>query len=256
MKTIVIDNIEYNLVPKKRYTTGNWVVYGHNNAIRRIVDDNSYIGKIEDDQRLNNIYGEWLTEYVANEWEDHIKRLAQPSEISRHLNKLARSKGFGVGRTVPANEVSGSFINVISDDNILYNTDVDKFYMGGVCIYDDGKWASIEKGDNLYFGGKRVEIVKTDTGILISCEKVTGTLEELENIINNPIKVCRFGQVNTVKWGLKGEAFLNEVDINAVSDFSNIIAHITIGCLRGTYQELIKIREAAKNLKDDKAKSL
>lgn len=229
---------------KYEYKEGDWVIYSANGfyATRKIV---SAVEEIEDSFfQMDCFYGDnnWMTLAAVKTYSELILRLATEEEIKSHLASLAKEKGYSVGILVKESEDSFKYITEEDDD---YDSTSDSYYKSGILLYKNGRWA--KKSDVLFFGGQCVffNIVKgrekynTDV-IEITCKGETDTNYAIERILENYFKPTCFGS-KTVKSFTFKENLINNTFI--VDSHKDVIDKITIGCLTGTYQELINIQK-------------
>jgi hypothetical protein len=129
-----------------------------------------------------NTFKEWTNN---NFWfENDCNGTWQPAtteEWETALIEYAKKQGFKSGVTV---ERSEEFLlhcgikkedlkwvpklEIIRDDNFIYDSDSDILLLGGKYIYGKGQWASIVKEQPLMIGGVEVEI-KNNTAIINGC---------------------------------------------------------------------------------------
>lgn len=259
-KTIIIDDIEYELTPKYQYKVGDWIVYfdGNKNIIRKIISESQYRGS-KSHVELDEAYGDWMTEEAVKEDKNkkwyYVKRLAIIEEVRNHLLNLAIKKGFKVGSKINAGKVSGAYINEIIQSNSDYYPDYDQFAWSGIIIYSKGEWATLQEKPKFTFGGEKVEfeIVKNlefgtyKTSINIKCKGETGSHHQLAAILTHYFRPMSFGKISVKSYTLKNNREYKNADKkfelptwDANSDKSRI-DDITIGCLTGKYSELVDI---------------
>lgn len=116
-----------------------------------------------------------------------------------------------------------------------------------------GKWWDIKdlrKTKDLFFGGEIVsfKVIPPDTKyfyktVEISCKGEMGTHFQLEEILKNYFRPCKFGNVEVKSFTFKTHVHHKNASIQVFSEkeTANKINKITIGCLAGTYKELVDI---------------
>ena len=255
--TIKIDGIEYNLVPiekkeeiKKRYKVQDWVVFNssiYGDLIRKIVTNNDY--KIIGGSQLTNIYGDWMTEDATVTVGSYVKP-ATKEQIETHLIQLAEKKGYDKAKKVR----SVVYIEDIYDLNfkkLQYHFKEDALHDSTVTIYKNGKWAEIikEEEKKFTFGGQEVKITKNIYNTYnIKCKNEEGTFHQLTCIILDPFKEQSFGNVSVKSLTL----FTNIITTTklVIKPYETMVNTITIGCLTGTYKELLNIYNHILELKN------
>lgn len=234
---------------KHQYKEGDWIIIKVHNAevIRKIVPVEEYI-----EDSWNYLYysfgkDNWMTLDAVKTYSKSILRLATEKEITNHLASLSKEKGYSVGILVKESEDSFKYITEEDDD---YDSTSDSYYKSGILLYKNGRWA--KKSNVLFFGGQCVffNIVKGgekyNTNVVeITCKGETDTNYAIERILENYFKPTCFGS-KTVKSFTFKENLINNTFI--VDSHKDVIDKITIGCLTGTYQELINIHNHCKML--------
>lgn len=83
----------------------------------------------------------------------------------------------------------------------------------------------------------------------ITCKDTTGTHWELEKILKNYFRPCKFGNVEVKSYSFN-EVIKTKQTLNTVKEGNdiNVIKDITIGCLTGKYSELVDIYNHCLNL--------
>lgn len=243
IKTAIFDGIEYELVPiikkeeKIEYKAGDWIIFNLENTevIRRILSDDEYNSK------LNNYdkYGDWVTLGVSVQFVKIIIRKATNEEIKEHLIQLAKSKGFK--NNVNVTSLNNNNWVIINDHKYIYCDNTDLLLIDDIAIYRNGTWAKIIPQEKIFtFGGHTVKIDTFNRNI--TCKEEVGTFNQLQDIINKPLKKLPFGKVFVKNLLLHQNVYnLLNLDDNDTVNCKNLINQITIGCLTGTYQELLNI---------------
>ena len=234
---------------KYQYKEGDWIITKMQDAevIRKIVTVEEYI---EDSWNYScNSYGEdnWMTLEAVRAYSKDVLRLATEGEIINHLASLSKKKGYSTGILVKEAEDSFKYITEEDDD---YYAASDSYYKSGILLYKNGMWA--KKADVLFFGGECVlfNVVKNgkkyNTDVVeISCKGVTDTNCALERLLENYFKPVTFGLKLVKSFTFKENLIDNTFVVGSHKD---MIDKITIGCLTGTYQELINIHNHCKSL--------
>lgn len=258
-KTIIIDNQEYELIPKINYKVGDWVIYSEKNLVRKIVTNEAFSTKNGGSDLLNDSYKEWMTEGAAIEWKKEIKRKATESEIKQHLANFAKEKGLIKGAKVRrlANLDNTTFVTIVQEDDDYY-LEQDEYCKSGIILYSNGKWVEKIEEPKFTFGGYEVTFKVISSGekynfktVEINCKGETGTHHQLGNILTHYFRPMPFGKVFVKRWLPKKATYidihLGIITHNANDDLANIES-ITIGCLTGTYKELKDIFEHCQTL--------
>lgn len=238
-KTIIIDNQEYELIPKNSYKVGDWVIYSEKNIVRRIVEDDAYSDKNGGSDRLNRSFGEWMTEGAAKEWRKEIKRKATEYEIKTHLAKMAKEKGLIKGAKVKRLSVldNSTFVTIVQEDDDYY-LEQDEYCKSGIILYSKGQWVTKIEEPVFTFGGHGVSFKRVEVGnkynfrtIEVTCKGETGTNSQISCILTHYFRPIQFGNVS----------------VKSYSDKSRI-DEVTIGCLTGKYSELVAIFDECQRL--------
>ena len=244
--TIKIDGIEYNLVlvekkeeVKQEYKPGDWVYYTKMQEVRKVVENNTYINTTS--KELYDMYGSWMTMGAINQ-HYNIVRMATKEEIENHLIELAKKKEYNTAKKVIS--VMHSLTYILTFNKLTYNHKNDILSDGVVSIYQNGKWAKIvkEKEKKFTFGGQEVILSITYNNThLISCKNEVGTFNQLTSIILNPFQINDFGSVYSKSiMTLPNTAYITLTN-NPIDKYKKLITTISIGCLVGTYTELLDI---------------
>lgn len=224
MKTIIIDNQEYELTPINKYKVGDWVIFnlGTGDVVRKIISSEEY--NIKNSSKLNSDYREWMTKSAADSNFKNIKRLATESEIKQHLSNLAKEKGLVKGAKVKRLSVlDNTTTNIVQEDDDYY-IEQDEYCKSGIILYSNGKWVEKIEEPKFTFGGHNVTFQFFNSSrIKVTCKEEVGFHTEIEKIlaaIYTYNKEYRFGNVS-----LKKEP----------------ITTCKIGCLQGEVKDLEKI---------------
>lgn len=229
---------------KHKYKEGNWVIYSTSSfyAIRKIVsaveERESFFSQMDSSYGKDN----WMTLDAVKIYSESVLRLATEKEITSHLASLSKEKGYSIGILV---REPGDSFKYITEENDAYFSTSDSYYKSGILLYKNGVWS--KKSDVLFFGGECVffNIVKggkkysTDV-VEITCKEETDTNFAIERILENYFKPTYFGTKPVKSFSFKENSIDNTFIVGSHKD---IIDKITIGCLTGTYQELINIRD-------------
>lgn len=254
MKTITIDNQEYELVPIYNYKEGDWIIFqngGVKPIIRKIISDKEYDSvKNNVGETLDFKYGDWMTFNASKSYIKDIVRKATHVEIHKHLEEMAKQKGLVKGAKVKRLSVldNSTFVTIVQEDDDYY-FEQDEYCKSGIILYSKGEWVSKIEESKFTFGGNEVEFKKIPSNsrerqlakIEVICKGETGTHLEIENILKYYFRPCKFGnvEVKSFTWtnsftGNKVEVIREKNDLYAIND-------ITIGCLTGKYKELYDI---------------
>jgi hypothetical protein len=227
MKTIIIDNQEYELTPINKYKVGDWVLFQNGSIkpiVRKIIEDKEYIN-YNSSALLDSIYKEWMTNRAANEHIKNIVRKATENEIKLHLADMARQKGLVKGAKVKRLGVldDTTFVTIVQEDDDYY-LEQDEYCKSGIILYSKGNWVTKIEEPKFTFGGHNVTFQFFNSSrIKITCKGEVGFHIEIEKIlaaIYTYNREYRFGNVI-----LKKEP----------------ITTCKIGCLQGEVKDLEKI---------------
>lgn len=249
-KKIVMEGIEYNLVPvttpvvveTPEYKVGDWVIYKLSIGkcvTRMIIADGNYASIGSD--KLDKMYQEWMTIGAARANKSHIVKHATQGQIQNHLIELAKKKGYDKATKVASVITGGSFD--FNFEKLTYEERTKGFNDGNVTIYKDGQWGqiletTIEK--KFVFGREEVIVTKSDNGtFLIKCKGEVGTYNQLTSIILEPFKSNLFGTVSVKSFNLHNDTIPTSNLV--IKPYELIVNNITIGCLTGSYKELLDI---------------
>lgn len=227
MKTIIIDNQEYELTPINKYKVGDWVLFQNGSIkpiVRKIIEDKEYIN-YNSSALLDSIYKEWMTNRAANEHIKNIVRKATENEIKLHLADMARQKGLVKGAKVKRLGVldDTTFVTIVQEDDDYY-FEQDEYCKSGIILYSKGNWVTKIEEPKFTFGGHNVTFQFFNSSkIKVTCKEEIGFHTEIEKIlaaIYTYNKEYKFGNVSLKK---------------------EIITTCKIGCLQGEVKDLEKI---------------
>ena len=89
MKTIIIDNQEYELTPINKYKAGDWVIFNNGSikpVIRKIISNEEYESfKHNKHNILTSKYVEWMSFSASIHFIKNIVRKATENEIKNHF---------------------------------------------------------------------------------------------------------------------------------------------------------------------------
>jgi ASC-1-like (ASCH) protein len=227
MKTIIIDNQEYELTPINKYKAGDWVIFNNGSIkpiVRKIIEDKEYIN-YNSSALLDSIYKEWMTNRAANEHIKNIVRKATENEIKNHLADMARQKGLVKGAKVKRLGIldDTTFVTIVQEDDDYY-FEQDEYCKSGIILYSKGNWVTKIEEPKFSFGGCDVTFQFFNSSkIKVTCKEEIGFHTEIEKIlaaIYTYNKEYKFGNVSLKK---------------------EIITTCKIGCLQGEVKDLEKI---------------
>lgn len=253
MKTIIIDNQEYQLIPIDKYKIGDWVIFQNGSikpVIRKIISIEEY-NSIKNDVNgtLVSKYGEWMTFNASIQFIKNIVRKATHVEIHKHLEEMARQKGLVKGTKVKRLSVldNTTFVTIVQEDDDYY-FEQDEYCKSGIILYSKGEWVSKIEEPKFTFGGNECTFKVISSGnkynfktVEINCKGETGTHHEIANILTHYFRPVPFGKVLVKKWIPKNIMYINShlgIQTHDANDDLKNIESITIGCLTGTYKEL------------------
>ena len=241
--------------PLKKYKIGDWVIFKlteTKDVVRKIISESEYKNaKVVEE--LNQKYGKdnWMTDGASVEWIQYIKKLATESEIKQHLSNLAKEKGLVKGAKVKRLSVLDNTTTDIFQENDDYYIEQDEYCKSGIILYSNGKWVEKIEEPKFTFGGYEVTFKVVSSGekynfktVEINCNGETGTHHELATILTHYFRPMKFGNVCVKRWTRKNQMCVDiykGFDVNDVSEDLKIVDTVTIGCLTGTYAELVKI---------------
>ena len=229
MKTIIIDNQEYELTPINKYKAGDWVIFnngGIKTVIRKIISNEEYESfKHNKHNILTSKYVEWMSFSASIHFIKNIVRKATENEIKNHLADMARQKGLVKGAKVKRLGIldDTTFVTIVQEDDDYY-LEQDEYCKSGIILYSKGEWVTKIKESKFTFGGHDVtfQFFNSST-IKITCKEEVGFHIEIERIlaaIYTYNKEYKFGNVSLKK---------------------EIITTCKIGCLQGEVKDLEKI---------------
>lgn len=229
MKTIIIDNQEYELTPINKYKAGDWVIF-NNGSIKPIII--KIVSKEEYDNIKNNVhniltskYGEGMSFSASKYFIKNIVRKATENEIKNHLADMARQKGLVKGAKVKRLGIldDTTFVTIVQEDDDYY-LEQDEYCKSGIILYSKGNWVTKIEEPKFSFGGCDVTFQFFNSSkIKVTCKEEIGFHTEIEKIlaaIYTYNKEYKFGNVSLKK---------------------EIITTCKIGCLQGEVKDLEKI---------------
>ena len=229
MKTIIIDNQEYELTPINKYKVGDWVIFNNGGikpVIRKIISNEEY-DYIKNDVNgtLSSRYEDWMTIGASKQNINNIVRKATENEIKNHLADMARQKGLVKGAKVKRLGVldDTTFVTIVQEDDDYY-FEQDEYCKSGIILYSKGNWVTKIEEPKFSFGGCDVTFQFFNSSkIKVTCKEEIGFHTEIEKIlaaIYTYNKEYKFGNVSLKK---------------------EIITTCKIGCLQGEVKDLEKI---------------
>lgn len=229
MKTIIIDNQEYELTPINKYKTGDWVIYKlteNKDVLRKLISEEEY-KNTKVIETLNLKYGKdnWMTKEASVEWIKYIKRKATEQEVKQYLSDFAKQKGLIKGAKVKRLSVldDTTFVTIVQEDDDYY-LEQDEYCKSGIILYSKGEWVTKIEEPKFSFGGCDVTFQFFNSSkIKVTCKEEIGFHTEIEKIlaaIYTYNKEYKFGNVSLKK---------------------EIITTCKIGCLQGEVKDLEKI---------------
>lgn len=228
MKTIIIDNQEYELTPINKYKAGDWVIFNNGGikpVIRKIVSEEYNSIKNNVYNILTSKYGEWMSFNASTYFIKDIERKATENEIKNHLADMARQKGLVKGAKVKRLGIldDTTFVTIVQEDDDYY-FEQDEYCKSGIILYSKGNWVTKIKESEFTFGGHNVTFQFFNSSkIKVTCKEEIGFHTEIEKIlaaIYTYNKEYKFGNVSLKK---------------------EIITTCKIGCLQGEVKDLEKI---------------
>ena len=235
--------------PVKKYKIGDWVIFnlGTGDVVRKIISNEEY--DIKNSSKLNSDYREWMTERAADSNFKNIKRLATESEIKQHLSTLAKEKGLVKGAKVKRLSVlDNTTTNIVQEDDDYY-IEQDEYCKSGIILYSNGKWVEKIEEPKFTFGGYEVSftIIPSNSRerqlkfVEVTCKGETGTHWQIEEILKNYFRPCKFGNVEVKSFSFK--TWSSPLKREVIKQFNDLneIDKIEIGCTTGTYRELYDI---------------
>ena len=253
MKTIIIDNQEYELTPINKYKAGDWVIFnngGIKTVIRKIVSEEEYKSiKNNVHNILASKYVEWMSFNASTYFIKDIERKATKNEIKNHLADMARQKGLIKGTKVKrlGNLDDTTFVTIVQEDDDYY-FEQDEYCKSGIILYSKGEWVTKIEEPKFSFGEHECTFKVVSSGekynfktIEVNCKGETGTHHEIENILTHYFRPVPFGKVLVKKWTPKNIMYINThlgIQTHGCNEDLKYIDTITIGCLTGTYKEL------------------
>lgn len=229
MKTIIIDNQEYELTPINKYKVGDWVIFNNGGikpVIRKIISNEEY-DYIKNDVNgtLSSRYEDWMTIGASKQNINNIVRKATENEIKNHLADMARQKGLVKGAKVKRLGIldDTTFVTIVQEDDDYY-FEQDEYCKSGIILYSKGNWVTKIEEPKFSFGGCDVTFQFFNSSkIKVTCKEEIGFHTEIEKIlaaIYTYNKEYKFGNVSLKK---------------------EIITTCKIGCLQGEVKDLEKI---------------
>lgn len=232
------------------YKINEWIIYLLNGSeiVRKIISEKEYNEATP--EVLRDRYLEWMTVEAANTvWQKNIVRKATEKEIYEHLQKMAKEKGLVKNAKVKRLSALGNVTIVQEDDD--YYIEEDEYCKSGIVLYKNGQWVEKIQEPEFTFGGQKVTFKVVNSGgiynfktVEINCNGETGTHHELATILTHYFRPMKFGNVCVKRWTRKNQMCVDiykGFDVNDVSEDLKIVDTVTIGCLTGTYAELVKI---------------
>jgi len=227
--------------PVEKFKVGDWITFWSE------IDKTFYTSKIRKWSshsycKLNN----------GLEPFKHLLKKATSQEILEHFRTIAKEKGLVKGARVKRiNEVDkGAFVTIVQEDDDYY-PESDEYAKSGIILYSNGKWVEKIEEPKFTFGGYEVTFKVVSSGekynfktVEINCNGETGTHHELATILTHYFRPMKFGNVCVKRWTRKNQMCVDiykGFDVNDVSEDLKIVDTVTIGCLTGTYAELVKI---------------
>lgn len=264
-KTIILEGIEYDLIPKIKYKNEDWIWFvqkDKTHQIRKVVSEKLYNefrkhGIALTD--LDEMFGidNWMTEGAVEENKLQILRKATKTEIKLHLKELAKRKGLIKGAKVKRLGVldTTTFVTIVQEDDDYYS-EQDEYCKSGIILYSKGQWVTKIEEPIFTFGGYGVSFKRIEKGeeynfrtIEVTCKGETGTNSQISCILTHYFRPMPFGSVFIKKFTVQKFMPCNgEYLVNDANNDINTINTITIGCLTGTYKELKNIFEECQRL--------
>ena len=158
MKTIIIDNQEYELTPINKYKAGDWVIFnngGIKTVIRKIISNEEYESfKHNKHNILTSKYVEWMSFSASIHFIKNIVRKATENEIKNHLADMARQKGLVKGAKVKRLGIldDTTFVTIVQEDDDYY-FEQDEYCKSGIILYSKGNWVTKIEEPKFSFGG-------------------------------------------------------------------------------------------------------
>lgn len=191
-------------------------------------------------------------------YDNNLKRLrkATSQEILEHLRTLAKEKGLVKGAKVKGIQSNSELLlHTIVQENDDYYLETDEYAKSGIILYSNGKWVEKVEEPKFTFGGYEVSftIIPSNSRerqlkfVEVTCKGETGTHWQIEEILKNYFRPCKFGNVEVKSFTFIQTMSLNKgmncitVTTNKPEEDIKYIDRITIGCLTGTYKELCNI---------------
>ena len=193
-------------------------------------------------------------------YDNNLKRLrkATSQEILEHLRTIAKEKGLVKGAKVKGIQSNSELLlhTIVQEDDDYY-PESDEYAKSGIILYSNGKWVEKIEEPKFTFGGHEVsfkvkllgdtkglndEIYYDKKTVEVTCKRETGTHWQIEEILKNYFRPCKFGNVEVKSFEyFEVIKFKKELKTFKAEESINYIDKITIGCLTGTYKELYNI---------------